>query len=71
MTVYEILKAGGKIEFASGYILKGDPSTNYIDTGFTLDGIYCSDGLRVLTKEGTALAIKDAKKYTKHKNHVS
>lgn len=71
MTAFEILKSGGKIVFLSGYILKGDPENNYIDCGYEFCGIYYSDGLRILDKNGTALAIKDAKSYAKReKSHA-
>lgn len=70
MTIFELLKSGGKVEFSSGYILKGDPETNYIDTGYNLCGEYYADGLRILDKDGVRLAIADAKKYEKEQENA-
>lgn len=69
MTLYELLKEGCTIEFPSGYILSGDTEENYIDTKIKLAGKICGDGIRDLTKEGTRLALADARKYQKHKEH--
>lgn len=63
MTAYEILKMGGSIEFPWGYKLVGDPENNYIDTYQVLCGEQHHDGLRVLSKDGTRLALADAKHF--------
>lgn len=65
MTVFELLKQGCEIKFPSGYILKGDPETGYIDTSIELAGERYPDGLRGLNKEGTRLALNDVKHYEK------
>jgi len=63
MTAYEILKMGGSIEFPWGYKLVGDPESGYIDLYQVLCGENHHDGLRSLDKDGTRLAILDAKKF--------
>jgi hypothetical protein len=65
MTVFELLKQGCEIKFPSGYILKGDPDSGYIETNIELCGEVHTDGLRSLDKEGTRLALNDAKWYEK------
>ncbi len=65
MTLFELLKEGCTIEFPCGYVLKGDPESNYIDTFTDLAGVRESDGLRPLTKEGTREALADARHYAK------
>lgn len=63
MTLFELLKEGCTIEFSSGYILQGDPENDYIDTKVKIAGIVSSDGLRELSKNGTRLALSDARKH--------
>lgn len=63
MTLFQLLKEGCKVEFPSGYILQGDPSTMYIDCKVSLAGEVSSDGVRQLNKEGTRMALADARKY--------
>lgn len=65
MTLYELLKEGCTITFPSGYILVGDPDTGYIDTRIELAGERYDDGLRLLSKDGTRLALNDARQYAK------
>jgi hypothetical protein len=63
-TILNLLKQGCEIKFPSGYILKGDPARNYIDTGFDIGNGYHSDGLRILNEEGVRLALSDAKEFS-------
>ena len=67
MTLFELLKQGCEIKFPSGYVLKGDPETGYIDCFIELAGERYADGLRPLDKTGTAEALKDVK-YHKEQN---
>lgn len=57
--VLALMKQGLKIEFPSGYFLKGDVSSNDIQLGhpFGSDGIYNMD------LDGAKYAIRDAKQY--------
>ena len=63
MTLYEILNMGGSVTFPWGYKLKGDIEDSYIDTYTIVAGEEHHDGLRELTKPGTALALADAMKW--------
>jgi hypothetical protein len=63
MTLFELLKEGCEVKFPSGYILKGDPDNGDIDTAVELAGERHSDGTRVLSKDGTRLALADARKH--------
>ena len=63
MTILAFLKSGGKLIFPSGYTLKGYPESNYIDTGFELEGNSVGDGLRILDKDGLTEALKDEKRF--------
>jgi len=63
-SVLALLKEGCTIKFPSGYIIKGDPKTSYIDTFIeTEDNMVYPDGLRILDKDGVRLALADEKKY--------
>lgn len=61
MTVFDLLKHGCEIIFPSGYVLKGDPDTGYIECAIDLAGERHPDGVRLLDKKGVADALKDAK----------
>jgi hypothetical protein len=57
--VLALMKQGLKIEFPSGYYLKGDLSSGYICLGHQ----FGEDGLWDMTLEGAKNAINDAKEY--------
>lgn len=63
MTLFELLSERCTIEFPSGYVLVGDPEFEYIDTYVKLAGELKHDGLRNLSKEGTRLALMDARNH--------
>ena len=67
-TLLTLLKAGCKVEFPSGYILEGDPSNGYIDTGFDTGCGYSSDGLRILGRDGVSEALKDERYFKSHQD---
>jgi hypothetical protein len=58
--ILNLLKQGCSIHFTSGYVLKGDPVSGYIDTGWLYCNEYMPDGLRVLNEEGLREALNDA-----------
>lgn len=55
MTILEFLQQGGELVFPSGYKLKGDPETKYIETFDTEEN---PDGLWNLSEEGLDNALK-------------
>jgi hypothetical protein len=59
-TRLEFLQMGGELVFPSGYKLKGDPETGYIDT---FDGMENPDGIWNLNEEGLGNAIKSEQQY--------
>ncbi len=67
-TLLTLLKKGCKIEFPSGYILRGDPKNHYIDTGFDTGVGYSSDGIRILDRDGVRLSINDEIHFRTHQN---
>jgi hypothetical protein len=67
-TVFELLKMGCQIQFPNGYVLKGDPESGYIDTGFVIVDELLQDGLRNLSEEGTVDAINDAMTFNQDNN---
>lgn len=65
MTLLKFLQNGGRMEFSSGYILKGDPKNNYIDLGYDYGTGFQSDGVVILDKDGLKQALKYAKEFEK------
>jgi hypothetical protein len=61
--ILELLKQGCSMHFTSGYVLKGDPVSGYIDTGWLYCSEYIPDGLRTLSLEGLKEALSDAKNF--------
>jgi hypothetical protein len=63
-TLLTLLKMGCQVRFPSGYILTGDPRTNYIDTSYDdgCDGTI-PDGLQSLNRDGLHLSLKDEQTY--------
>ena len=66
-TLLTLLKQGCKITFPSGYILSGDISNGYINTGFNIGCGYSADGLRILGRDGVSEALKDEKYFIKER----
>lgn len=62
-TALTLLKKGCAIEFPSGYRLRGEPDTGYIQ--LKMPGDIGDDGIWILDREGTDNAIRDAEKYGK------
>ena len=65
MTLFQLLQEGCEIKFPFGYILKGYPDQEIINTTIVLAGEYSDDGVRDLTTAGTAKALADARWYEK------
>jgi hypothetical protein len=65
MQMLTLLKMGCEIRFPSGYILRGDPANNYIDTLYEVERIKYPDRLRILDKEGIKQAVQDERDYRK------
>ena len=63
MTVLDVLNGGGQVQLPNGIVLKGDPSTGYIEIGYWgVDGSFVNEGLWSLSESGLEDALRDAEK---------
>jgi len=58
--ILKLLKQGCEIHFTSGYVLKGEPDSGHINTGWIYCGEYVPESIKELTEEGLLEAINDA-----------
>jgi hypothetical protein len=63
-TLLTLLKQGAEVKLPNDYILKGQPSTGYIEIGFDIGGGFVSEGLWTLDANGVQNALLDSKKFS-------